>query len=572
MPQQNPLKGPFDFICKISKAFSKLYPVLPLMYTVLTIIFIILGIVGIIAFALGQKFKNLARTIYAFVYFITSFLNMLIIFHATYCSLVIPTREKTEEVPPATTSTAISSIFNKINKPMEGGKDYPIISKILTKIFDFINNIIQNNNAPFIIMQVLSTCLIVIVTSFMSVIFGGISKAGYEMHCTESNQVFSVPWLGKIVDFFMHLLLLISSIFLVFYSFGKLIFNSISAVGSLFGFSMGSASQSGAVARKVMREAQIPGDVVADVSQAINDASMFMNEWPVMRAAFIISLSYYIIQLILEMFKNIISNNIVLLTSWKTTQTECSDEPNKKSKTEIERGLVLFGNILLFILLVVITIGLIYVHIQFGSVINQGLELVHKFYPTASAQIGVPLTFEGVKASAVKVAKEAGVKIDVDNTLRQLEKGLTQLGVEEDFKLDDIKNMIKLSDNMGKNIQTQLAISKPDAKTNQVAETNHIDENKTSGTAACIAAACSAASTSSPASDVPPQTNKSASPEVSLPRTEIPFSSKSSSSPSESSSSPSEPSSSPSEPSPPPPSEPSPPPPPEPSPPPPPEP
>ena len=437
MVPENPLRGVFDGVCVVSKFFSFLYPSLPLFYTVLTVIFMILGIVGIIAFAAGKKFKNLARTIYAFVYLITSFFNMLIIFSATFCSLILPTVKKLD-VPPAKQSQMVSPI-TKMRSMMGGGRSYPIITKILTKVFDLINSIIDNNNSPFIIAQVLCTCLIVVVTSFMSVIFSGISKAGYEMHCIESKQVFSVPWYGKIIDFFMHLLLVISSIFLVLYSFVKLIMNTISTIGSLV---KSKADKTGNTnsnpTQEVMKTMGL--DKNPDVSQAINDVGMFMNEWPVMRAAFIISLSYYLSQLFLEMFQNVISNNIVLLTRWQTRETECSDEPKKESKVAMERGFILFCNIVLFIILCIISIGLVVVNIWFSTIINKGLGMVHKLYPTASAPISVPLTFEGVVATGEKVIKSAGIplNVNVNAMLKQGNDELERLGVDENASLEQI--------------------------------------------------------------------------------------------------------------------------------------
>ena len=435
----NPLKSVFDGVCVVSKFFSFLYPSLPLFYTVLTVIFMILGIVGIIAFAAGKKFKNLARTTYAFVYLITSFFNMLIIFNVTFCSLILPTVKKVD-VPPGEQHQITSLIKrrDKDNGPMiGGGRSYPIITKILTKIFDLINSIIDNNYNPFIIAQVLCTCLIVVVTSFMSVIFSGISKAGYEMHCIESKQVFSVPWYGKIIDFFMHLLLVISSIFVILYSFVKLIMNTISTIGSLV---KSKADKTGNTnsnpTQEVMKTMGL--DKNPDVSQAINDVGMFMNEWPVMRAAFIISLSYYLSQLFLEMFQNVISNNIVLLTRWKTRETECSDEPKKESKVAMERGFILFCNIVLFIILCIISIGLVVVNIWFSTIINKGLGMVHKLYPTASAPISVPLTVEGVVATGKKVIKSAGVRVDIDGLFKKGNDELKRFGVTENASLEQI--------------------------------------------------------------------------------------------------------------------------------------
>ena len=452
MSSQNPVKGVFDGVCSIGKFFSPLYPYLPSLYTVITIIFMILGIVGVIMFAAGKKFKNLARTIYAFVYFITSFFNMLIIFIATYCSLIIPTGEKVAEVGPSSESNMLSAVSDRFNKhestegQMGGNKRYPIISNILAKIFDVINKIIENNNSPFIITQVLCTCLIVIATSFMSVIFSGISKAGYEMHCTEHGQVFSVPWLGKIIDFFMHLLLVISCIFVVLYSFVRLALNGISTITERFLPKKDSATKPNRL-QELMKAVRL-----SDALQAINEGGVFMNEFPIVRAAFIISLSYYISQLILEMFQNIISNNIVLLTSWQKRETECSDEPKKESKVAMERGFILFCNIVLFIILCIISLGLVVVNLWFYPIINTGLGMVFKLYPNISAQIGAPLTFEGVLKTVKKVGKTAGVSVDVDGPLKQGETELKKIGLTGD---EDPKDLVQKALESGISFQSQ---------------------------------------------------------------------------------------------------------------------
>ena len=467
MSYLNPVKGVFDSVCSVSKFFSPLYPNLPLLYTALTIIFMILGIVGVIIFAIGKKFKNLARTIYAFVYLITSFFNMLIIFSATYCSLIIPTGEKVAgpEVPPATEPPTMID-----RKHMTGGGgSYPIISKILTKVFGVINTIIENNNSPFIIIQVLCTCLIVIVTSFMSVIFSGISKAGYEMHCTDNNQVFSVPWYGKIIDFFMHLLLVISSVFVVLYSFASLATNGISTLIKYFVPKKDGNDESDPT-QEVLKVAGPIQEVLkvaglgnnSHVSQAINSAGVFMNDYPVVRAAFIISLSYYISQLILEMFQNIISNNIVLLTSWKKRETECSDEPKKESKVSMERGFILFCNIVLFIILCIITLGLIYVHLQFSPIINKGLGVVHKLYPNVSAQISVPFTVDGVIALGTRVSKSAGLSVNVDDMLNNGENKVRNLGFTGKESLNDLaQKALKSGINLQNKAKQSIAALQP---------------------------------------------------------------------------------------------------------------
>ena len=408
----NPLKSIFDAICSINKIVGFIYPSLPFLYSVVTVIFILLGIGGIIAFVSGLKFKNAARNIYACIHFTTTFFSMLILFHISYCSLNFPTNSGTE-IPPSDKNTSMN--FGDITQ--KGGGLKQSVVKIISKVFDFINSIIENNNIPFIIIHVICSTLIVIVFTFMSSIFGGIAKAGYQIHCVESKEVFNVPPFGNFVDFFMHILLILTCIFIVIYFFFKLAKDAFSALGSGFGLIPCNNKQHSP--QELMNKA---GDKMpSEAREVFSQVVMFMDEWPVMRAAFIISLSYYISQLFLIGMENIISNNIVLLTSWTTRETECSDEPNKKSKTDIERGFVLFGNILLFIILVIITLLLVYGNIMFGTAISKALSEGLQIYTPGAATLLVPLSYNALKATVKKLStKLPGGNFDFNEVENQV--------------------------------------------------------------------------------------------------------------------------------------------------------
>jgi hypothetical protein len=418
-------KSALDFICGINKSTNFIFSFLPLIYSIITIIFIILGIVGVIAFALGHKFKNLARNVYGLIHLITTFISMLIIFNITYCSMVIPSNSVNMES--AASEVDYSSPIRKSTKntieatQQEGGNNIKNnIQKIITKIFDFINNLLENNSVPFIIVQVLCTSIIVIIITFMSSIFKGISKAGYDMHCTDSNQVFNIPWWGKLVDFFMHLFLIISSIAVVLYFILRLVKDGFSAVTS--GFGLKSCDTKPMTIQDAI--ASVSNNIDnPDVQQAVIEVTYALQEWPIMRAIFVITLSYYIIQLFLTWFEDVISNNIVLLSSWQKRETECSDQPNKQSKTNMERGFILFCNILLFILLVVITLALVVAHIYFSSIITKVISVVVKYYTPAAATLSVPLTPDSVKKTISDVTHG---QVNVNNIQTQVEKALVK--------------------------------------------------------------------------------------------------------------------------------------------------
>jgi len=414
-------KSVLDFICGISKSTKFIFTLLPVLYSIITIIFIILGIVGVIAFGLGNKFKNLARNVYGLIHLITTFISMLVIFNVTYCSMVIQSNtEGADNVANKVASkfTMPSSIAKFSGPNLGGGGIGSNIKKMITKIFDFINNLLENNSLPFIIVQVLCTSIIVIIITFMSSIFKGISKAGYDMHCTDSNQVFDIPGWGKIVDFFMHLFLIISSIAVIFYFILRLVKDGFGAMTS--GFGLKSCDTKPMTIQDAITSATKSIDD-PDAQQAIIELTYALQEWPIMRAIFVMTLSYYIIHLFLRWFEDVISNNIVLLSSWQKRETECSDEPNKESKTNMERGFVLFCNILLFILLVVITLALVVAHLYFNPIIRKGIGEVIKHYTPAAATLSVPLTADSVKTAISRITDG---KVNVNRIEQQVTRAL----------------------------------------------------------------------------------------------------------------------------------------------------
>ena len=433
----NPLKTIFYGICVLSKMCSVAFPILPALYSVITILFMVLGIAGIIAFAAGAKFKNLARGIYGMVNFITKFISMLLLFHISYCSIIIPKEmDASKEVPPADPNireevppddpnireeVKFKNFEPKIRKlgdksPQEGGTSNRFI-KALKKMFDLINTVIANNSIPFIIIQIISSSLIVMLITFMSVIFSGISKAGYQIHCSESKEVFSVPGLGGFIDFCMHLLLFVSCTYLLLSFFWKLLVDGGLAFVNYCFFS----NKKPITTVDEILETPVV-NMNTDAVEIIYQINTFMNQLPIMKAALIISLSYYISQLFLRGFEDIISNNIVLLATWTTRETECSDEPNKKTKTDIERGFVLFGNILLFIVLVLISIALVYINIQFSPIIRKAISMGLDTYIPGAAAISVKLSYEKVKKTIVDVSEKLPEAPDIKVIEKEVNK------------------------------------------------------------------------------------------------------------------------------------------------------
>ena len=307
----------FNIICAINKSTTFLHSFLPIIYAVILLLFIVLGITGIILFSMGKRFKNTARDIYGLLHFITTFINMLIIFHLTYCSLVIPSNpiNVPTTTEPLIHTSQVSSTGNDLlikdnqedgppppyDSIQRGGLKFPNnltnnLTNLITKVIESINTLIENNTVPFILVQVLCATIIVIVSTFTSAIFKGISKAGYEMHCRESNQVFTIPWWANLVDIFMYILLIISSIFLVLYFVFKMGKDAFTTVTAGFGLKPCEDNKKSLSIQQVITDMGSKIDN-PDVHQAVMETSKIINEWPRMKALFVISLSYYIIQL-----------------------------------------------------------------------------------------------------------------------------------------------------------------------------------------------------------------------------------------------------------------------------------
>ena len=435
----NLLRPLLNFICIINKGMNFIYPYLPLINSVVTIIFIILGITGAIMFGMGIKFKNVARNVYSSVHLITTFICMLIIFHLTYCPLVIPTNsEDKNEVPPKEPRAIQDGGggLNMFGSKMPGFKmPIPNLPKSITNgvgnIFSFINNLVKNNTIPFIIVQVLCVTIIVIVCTLMSAIYGGIAKAGYELHCTASNEVFNIPWWGNLVDFFMHILLIISSIYAIIYFIIKLFTDIFTSIP-------GSSSKS--LDTKNIND-KMPSGVRKRFAKYFN----IMNDWPIIRGTFIISLSYYIIQLLLRLFEDFISYIIVSFSNWQKRETECSDEPNKNSKTDMERMITLIINIIIFIILVIITIVLLFINIFYSPVIIQFLSMGPKFYIPAAVAISGHVDLKSItkivsQATNGKV-NEQNIQEISDKVLATLENSGEKFDLKQMFGSINNKNI-----------------------------------------------------------------------------------------------------------------------------------
>ena len=468
------LESVYNFVCKANTFTRYIYQYLPFIYSLVTIIFIILGVIGIIVFTIGIKFKNVARNIYAFIHLITSLISMLLIFHVTYCSTKQPT-SNTSKVAMQNKQSMYSK-FQTFRKGTQGGGGALKIdiSQFITKAFGFLNTLLESNSLPIIIIQVLCTSIIVIVCTFMSTIFSGISKAGYEMHCINNNEFTNVPWWGKLVDFFMHILLIASTIFFVFYLFFNMAKQGFTSLWQLISELMGRVTNKAPSHDEAIQEATVllPQQVRSEFLQFMT----IIDKFPIIRASFVISLSYYITQLFLRTFEDIISNNIVSLISWQKRETECVDDPNKKSKTEIETGFALFGNILLFIAICIITIFLLIAHMYFVTIMSKILNEVISKYTIAAALLYNKLSYEELKKNISKISQGT---INVQEIQDEVFNNLSKLS-DNNGKLDinSITSMVETMVGPEQSFSTDNIITPSKSKRKGPDAPMHIDRNE----------------------------------------------------------------------------------------------
>jgi len=245
-----------------------------------------------------------ARNIYSSFYLLTSFIIVIVIFK--FANPIIDHNTSKSEVV-YTTNT----------------------DKLITDIFDKINNIVNMAALPFMIIEVLFIVLLVFIVTLMFVITSSLLRTYYAIQCPLDKKI-QVEWWGKFVDFFMYCGLIM---FFLLY----VVFNG----------------------------------VIVGLTLIKRPHSWWSSGLSIVRKYFIITLVYYIVQLLFSGIEYLISNNIIAIHNWRNSQEECRENQSKE-KTQslsknIENGFYLFLNILLCIFIWLIIIALIAGHIYVSA-------------------------------------------------------------------------------------------------------------------------------------------------------------------------------------------------------------
>jgi hypothetical protein len=285
------------------------------------------------------------------------------------------------------------------------------VEEIIDKLLSFFNRIISISVVPVIIIETIYIVLLVFIISFMFVISTAMVRTYFALQCSY-DQTIRASWWAYLVDVIMYCLLFISLVFwIIFELFGNL-FDTKSAI--------------------------------------------FYS-----RRLFVITVAYYILQVIFSSIEYAISNNIVAISKWEEPLNECESPADKAKNKTPQNIFYYFLNIVLcfciWVLIIILIIGHFYVAMFFSIYISKAktiIQLVTQAFlfifsgmitlksieeqiktitKTASSVIpgGIPKgTPDVVKMAKDEVAKvlAANPDIDVEDFIKKvIEKGTKSL-------------------------------------------------------------------------------------------------------------------------------------------------
>jgi hypothetical protein len=235
--------------------------------------------------------------------------------------------------------------------------------KLIQEILDIINNIVNMAPLPLMIIEVLLIVIVVFIVTLMFVITSSLLRTYYAIQCPLDKKIQVMYW-GKIVDIIMYCGLIM--FFFLYVCFNTLIV----------------------------------------ILKSMNKTHPFCSDGLfVSKKLFIITLVYYIIQLLFSGIEYLISNNIIAIHNWRNPPKECSDNQTKE-KTQsmaknIENGFYLFLNVLLCIFIWVIIIALIAGHIYVSAVfisLDKIVSLIDIILLLLQFLISGKITLNGIEA------------------------------------------------------------------------------------------------------------------------------------------------------------------------------
>ena len=220
-------------------------------------------------------------------------------------------------------------VLNNIEKLQTEPKTSKV-EEIIDKLLSFFNRIISISVVPVIIVETIYIVLLVFIISFMFVISTAMVRTYFALQCSY-DQTIRASWWAYLVDVIMYCLLFISLVFWIIFEL----------FGNLF-----------------------------DTKRAI-----FYS-----RRLFVITVAYYILQVIFSSIEYAISNNIVAISKWKEPLNECESPADKAKDKTPQNIFYYFLNIVLcfciWVLIIILIIGHFYVAMFFSIYISKAKTII----------------------------------------------------------------------------------------------------------------------------------------------------------------------------------------------------
>ena len=318
-----------------------------IIYVLIAIVTIVIVIVGFILMGFFNESltKEQSQTIYSIYHLIVSIIIAILTIGYSYNS-----EENIQSKPHCKVDDNNTTTLEETSQGIQK-KDIPIprtkaaLDHLVKPLLESLNCTVINNYVAVFIIQSFIISFVVIISTILLIISSSLAKAYYKLVC--GNDQILIPWWGKLVDMLMHALLILSFLGIIFILL-------------------------------------IRGICSAYTSEKLE---YFKNKYEAMKTVFLISFSYYISQLILIMYEDLIANNISSIGNWENPNKECKDYEKDESNNDIIpkpnialQILYLCLNIMLLIIIWIINICLLAISgiyfMPINMVLSKGSQVI----------------------------------------------------------------------------------------------------------------------------------------------------------------------------------------------------
>ena len=312
LPLESAIINVLNKIALANKVSGVIFPHLPLILTIVDIFALLILpilIVLVTIFPTRGFGINFSQNLYSIFYLIQSALLFFLLFY-----FANPVLEKVSKTTEDESSSKIDNVINEL--------------------FSIYNNIINASVIPVMMTETLFLTLIIFFISIMFIITISLSRTYFAIHCKYGQEIKPLWW-AYIIDFFMHIALIVFFILLCVF--------------------------------QVVRNLPI-GKILPQTLLLYS------------RRIFVIALVYYVLKLLFSLLEWTISNNILAISKWKEPNYTCqSKEEETKDKTAINIFLLILnilGCIIIWVILLILVGGHIYIGAFYEKYVGKGFNIL----------------------------------------------------------------------------------------------------------------------------------------------------------------------------------------------------